>query len=455
MLLNERETARRVPYDAIFVDLHMPDMNGTELISFIRASELRLLPKIALVGATARESLNYREESTVVDAYLDKPFNASNVFDCLVNMFSYHTHVSSSLVAHSAMKCRNLRVLLVEDNLINQQIAKELLETADIRVDLANNGKIAVEQLRRHAPDYYQLVFMDVQMPEMDGHAATKLIRSDPAFDRLPIVAMTAHALLIERERCLASGMSAHLAKPINPGELFHMVAEWCPDSVVGVIDVIDEKSELTPTGVPLIKGVDTRIGLSRTMGDRQLYFKLLRLFVQDQRPAFVNIMAHVKQGDIKSAERIAHTLKGVAGLIGAQIHEVAARVELMLESETEFAMMSPILAVGERQLAETITEIESYLEHEHALLEFEGVTPSGKAISSEEVTSKLRHCFQLLSDYDGEALEALSEASEELNIAFGPDVQKQIMRAASQYDFDVILSIMKGNAQLAGMTLV
>ncbi|MBI3713994.1 MAG: response regulator [Burkholderiales bacterium] len=454
-LILEREAAGSIPFDAVFVDLHMPEMNGTELIALIRASDLRLIPKIGLVGATARESLNYRQESTVVDAYLDKPFNASNVFDCLVNMFSYHTHVGATHAAHGALKCRNVRVLLVEDNLINQQIAKELLEAADIEVDVANNGKIAVEQLRAHKPDYYQLVFMDVQMPEMDGHAATKLIRSDPALMQLPIIAMTAHALLIERERCLASGMSAHLAKPINPGELFHMVAQWCPDRVVETMEVLDEQSEVTQTGMPLIKGVDTRIGLSRTMGDRQLYFKLLRLFVQDQRAAFSRIVSDVKQGDYKSAERIAHTLKGVAGLIGAHIHELAARLEMLLESEAEFAMMSPILAVGERQLADTITEIEDYLEHEHALLEFEGVTPSGKSISSEDVISKLRYCYQLVCDYDGEALEALSSASEELNIAFGPDVQKQIMRAASQYDFDVIMSIMKGNAQLAGMTLV
>lgn len=454
-LLVEREAAQMAPFDAIFVDLHMLDMNGAELISFIRAADLRQLPKIGLVGATARESLNYREESSVVDAYLDKPFNASNVFDCLVNMFSYHTHVSSLNAGHGAMKCRDLRVLLVEDNLINQQIAKELLESADIHVDLANNGKIAVEQLLSNAPDYYQLVFMDVQMPEMDGHVATKIIRSDPAFANLPIIAMTAHALLIERERCLASGMNAHLAKPINPGELFHMVAEWCPNLVVKTMDVVDEQSVATQTGMPVIKGVDTRVGLSRTMGDRQLYFKLLRLFVQDQRLAIGDIISYLQQGDTKSAERVAHTLKGVAGLIGAQIHELAAQLETMLESEAEFDMMSPILAAGERQLQETIAEIEDYLEHEHALQEFEGVTFSGKSISSEDVINKLRYCYRLVSDYDGEALEALSDASEELNIAFGPEVQKQIMRAASQYDFDVIMSIMKGNAQLAGMTLV
>lgn len=449
-----RETEQGSGYDALFVDLHMPGMEGTELIRLLRSADLKRLPKIVLVGATAREGLNYREEATVADAYLDKPFNASNVFDTLVNLFSYADSKHVSPLVQTAFRCHHLRILLVEDNPINQQIARELLESANIDVDIAQNGKIALECLQAHAVDHYQLVFMDVQMPEMDGHEATKRIRADSRYQSLPIIAMTAHALLIERERCLSSGMNAHLAKPINPRELFQIIETWCPQAVVEsremtVLSTENEQEHASP-----MKHVSLRIGLSRTMGDRQLYFKLLRLFVQDQRSAFTQIVANLKQGDYASAERIAHTLKGVSGLIGAQIQEIAAQVEILVETRSDFGMMSSILATGEALLNETIEEIEDYLDHEHALTEFEGLSTSGRTISSEEVISKLKHCYQLLSDYDGEAMEALSQASEELHIAFGPDVQKQIMRAASQYDFDVVMSIMKGNAHMAGMAL-
>ncbi len=441
-------------YDAVFVDLHMPTMDGVELISCIRSANLRSLPKIALVGATARESLNYREESTVSDAYLDKPFNTSNVFDCLVNLFSYHTHSSVTNQGHTQMKCVGVRALLVEDNLINQQIAMELLESADIVVDVASNGRIAVDKLFLKDPHFYDIVFMDVQMPEMDGHEATRLIRADSRFRGLPIIAMTAHALLIERERCFTSGMNAHIAKPINPPELYATISEWCLDKVSQVAEVnvkayVEEEVQMLK-----IDGVDTRQGLARTMGDKQLYFKLLRLFVQDQKNVIAGIREAMLNGENGLAERIAHTLKGVASLIGAEVHTMAARIELLIQSGQTVEMMTPILVACETQLALTIGNIENCLVRENAVSDLEGITHDGVNISSEEVLNKLKRCYKLVGNYDGEALEALNESSDELCIAFGSDVQKQIMRAASQYDFDVILSIMKGNAELAGLEL-
>ena len=158
--------------------------------------------------------------------------------------------------------------------------------------------------------------------------------------------------------------------------------------------------------------------------------------------------------GDNGLAERIAHTLKGVASLIGAEVHTMAARIELLIQSGQTVEMMTPILVACETQLALTIGNIENCLVRENAVSDLEGITHDGVNISSEEVLNKLKRCYKLVGNYDGEALEALNESSDELCIAFGSDVQKQIMRAASQYDFDVILSIMKGNAELAGLEL-
>jgi two-component system sensor histidine kinase/response regulator len=451
--LTEAESENR-QFDAIFVDLHMPYMDGAELIAQIRQKPFRLLPKIALVGATARESLNYREEATITDAYLDKPFNSSSVFDCLVNMFSYHRHFNAASSLHGAFKCRNLHVLLVEDNLVNQQIAKELLEAADIVVDVAINGRIAIERLLSLDATYYGLVLMDVQMPELDGHEATKLIRQHPQFQELPVVAMTAHALLIEREKCFDSGMNAHIAKPINPNELYQTVADWCSSYVVANTDHrIVANSTATDKSLN-IQGVDTRLGLSRTMGDRQLYCKLLRLFVMDQRTAINQIRDALVKADYKTAERIAHTLKGVSGLIGADVQLLAARIESQIEGLIPFEQISSLLDSAERQLQATIEAIESSLQNEPAVSDLGALVGESKQLSTVEVYQKLKICYRLVASYDIDAMELLNDSVEELNIAFGSDVQKQIMRAASQYDFDVIQAIMKGNAHMIGMSL-
>ncbi|MFZ6800374.1 response regulator [Undibacterium sp. Di24W] len=454
LVLNRDQTLQG-QYDAIFVDLHMPYMDGTELITLIHNANLQDVPKIALVGATARENLNYREESSMTDAYLDKPFNTSNVFDCLVNMFSYHTHSSVARAAHGVLRCQNLRVLLVEDNIVNQQIARELLEAAEISVDLASNGRVAVERLLELGPDYYGIVFMDVQMPEMDGHEATKLIRSNENFSELPIIAMTAHALLIERERCFASGMNAHLAKPINPSELYQTVGEWCRDYVVGNAEVVSNDTDASDDAALTIPGLDAQLGLSRTMGDRQLYFKLLKLFVQDQRGAITSIRQLLVRQDFKTAERIAHTLKGVAGLIGAHIQIAAGQLEAMLEAHESSAEFDTLLTSTELELEQCIVAIEACLAIEYTTPITETDASSSKQTrTSEQVLTKLKYCYKLVSNYDGEALDVLSDAIEELSMVFGTDVQKQIMRAAAQYDFDVIISIMKGNAHMSGLEL-
>ncbi|MBR7798902.1 response regulator [Undibacterium fentianense] len=441
-------------FDAAFIDLHMPYMDGAELISQIRSLPLRLHPKFALVGATARESLNYREEATITDAYLDKPFNASSVFDCLVNLFSYHRHFNSVSSTNGIFRCRNLHVLLVEDNLVNQQIAKELLEAAEIQVDLALNGKDALARLFSLPSNHYGLVLMDVQMPEMDGHEATKLIRANPQFQELPIIAMTAHAMLIEREKCFDSGMNAHIAKPINPNELYQAVADWCSSYVITSTDHRIVVNTSASDRSLLIQGVDTRLGLSRTMGDRQLYCKLLRLFVHDQRGAVEQIRDALQQGNHQDAERVAHTLKGVAGLIGADIHLPAAKIESQIEGGATYTSMQAMLEATERQLRDVIAEIERALTRENLSQEVGEKRHADKNLSGEALFEKLRACYQLVSNYDGDALEMLSESVEELNMAFGVDVQKQIMRAASQYDFDVIQSIMKGNAHMLGLKL-
>jgi CheY-like chemotaxis protein len=228
-------------------------------------------------------------------------------------------------------RLRGARILLTEDNDINQQIAIELLEGTGALVTVANNGREAVEILSNGPqPPPFDVVLMDLQMPVMDGYQATAKLRSDARFATLTIIAMTAHATIEERQRCLAAGMNDHISKPIDPDNLFETVGWFYkPANPTGIPAPVAAKTIEAPAPkadeLLVIAGLDTNDGLTRVAGNRKLYLKLLRQFVEQQGPAVGEITAALAAGDVALAERLAHTLKGVAGNIGAKSVQSAA----------------------------------------------------------------------------------------------------------------------------------
>lgn len=236
---------------------------------------------------------------------------------------------------------RDLRVLLVEDNDINQQIASELLQAAGVGVDIAGSGRVALERLAAVAADHYGAVFMDLQMPGLDGLETTRLIRADGRYADLPIVAMS--ALSQERSQCLASGMDDHIAKPIDPAALLNTLARWCP---------LNLSQSIQPPAAPdaaatqlHIEGIDVLDGLSRTLGNLGLYLQLLGRFRAGQSHAVPDIRAAMQADDFSRAAQIAHTLKGVAGQLGAQqVHALAAALEQQLQDGAAVALWQPLL---------------------------------------------------------------------------------------------------------------
>jgi len=275
------------------------------------------------------------------------------IVDTLVNLFG-DPHREGSGVGAAAEeqtgRMRGARVLLVEDNEINQQIAVELLEGAGATVQVAGNGREGVLALTNGpVPPPFDVVLMDLQMPEMDGFQATSTLRADPRFARLPIIAMTAHATLEERQRCLAAGMTAHVAKPIDPALLFETLARFYQPSPerataadpVGRASGPDGSTPGAPTltavadaGVPSVEGLDTADGLLRVAGNKNLYTKLLRQFVEQQAAAASQIAEALHAGDHATAERLAHTVKGVAGNLGAgPVHRSASALEQAIAS--------------------------------------------------------------------------------------------------------------------------
>ena len=345
------------PYDLVFMDWRMPGMDGLQASRHIKSDEtLKHPPHIVLVTAFGREEVREEAERLNLDGFLVKPVTKSMIVDTLVNVFAAETGQAMTAVeADPAARLCGARILLTEDNEINQQIAIELLEGTGATVTVANNGREAVEILTGGPqPPPFDVVLMDLQMPEMDGFQATAKLRGDGRFGDLPIIAMTAHATIEERQRCLAAGMNDHIAKPIDPEDLFGTVGRFFrkqqagadakpgadvnqhPAAQAGVAaaPASSPESAQRTEDLPTIEGLDTEDGLKRVAGNRKFYLKLLRQFVDGQGSVMEQVGAALAKDDRPLAERLAHTLKGVAGNIGAKrVQAAAGAVEKLLRN--------------------------------------------------------------------------------------------------------------------------
>ena len=219
---------RGEPYEIVFVDWQMPSLDGIETSKRILAlPDLAISPHLVMVTAYGREDVLKQAEKNGLENVLIKPVTSSTLFDTIVGVLRADQETNGLVeVAPSfeIARTRGTRVLLVEDNEINQEVAIGLLEDAAIHVDLAENGEIAVRMSRQND---YDVVLMDMQMPVMDGIEATREIRSDPRLRNLPIIAMTANAMATDREKCLDAGMNDHIGKPIDPDQLFSVLLRW------------------------------------------------------------------------------------------------------------------------------------------------------------------------------------------------------------------------------------
>src|SRR3984893_3104403 len=226
------------PFDLVLLDWRMPGLDGVETARRIRADgSLNRVPAIVIVTAFGREEVHAEAEEASVDGFLVKPVNRSTLVDMLVEIFApEHRAAARDAIKATAYDLNGLRVLLAEDNTINQQIAVELLEGVGVSIDVANNGREALSMLLADGGNIrYNVVLMDLQMPEMDGYQATARIRAAPGLAELPIIAMTAHATAEERDRCLAAGMRGHITKPIDPELLYRTLLQFHRPDQAGV----------------------------------------------------------------------------------------------------------------------------------------------------------------------------------------------------------------------------
>ena len=315
------------PFDIVYLDWRMPTMDGMETARRIRALELEPDPIILMVSAHGREEMIHEAETLGLSGVLVKPVSPSMLFDTTMQALgqvrpeSRFGALGGTTGIDQLATVQGARILLAEDNDINQQIACELLEDAGFSVEVAENGQVALDKVQKSS---YDLVLMDMQMPVMDGIEATLAIRRLPRLQTLPIVAMTANAMAEDRQSCLDAGMNDFLSKPIDPDGLWRMLIKWIPGRGVlpgPAVPAAPPAAADAPadSGLPEgVAGLDVQTGLSHMMGKKPLYLAMLQRYVTGQRDCADNIRLALAAGDAATAQRAAHTLKGVSGTIGA-----------------------------------------------------------------------------------------------------------------------------------------
>lgn len=331
------------PYELVLMDWKMPGMNGIETAKRIKqSSDIPKTPTVIMVTAYGRDEIRMQADMAGVHNFLVKPVNQSLLFDTISEVFGQKGESTSPSTKLGGGKIkgteaiRGAKVLLVEDNEINQQVATELLEQAHVIVTVAKNGKEAIMEIEE---TQFDLVLMDLQMPEMGGFEATREIRSNPRFRGLPIVAMTAQAMAGDREKCIEAGMNDYVTKPIDITTLFSVLVKWIKPFGKEELgeDTVQQTMQPGKEGegdeiLPPLPGIDIESALARVAGNRKLYKKLLIKFRDEYTDSFDVLKKTLNDNDLKEAEIYAHTIKGVSGNIGVNtLQKIASDLECVI----------------------------------------------------------------------------------------------------------------------------
>jgi signal transduction histidine kinase/DNA-binding response OmpR family regulator/HPt (histidine-containing phosphotransfer) domain-containing protein len=519
------------PYRVVFMDHWMPEIDGAEATRTILQDKMRrrdkaggLPPQIIMVTGFGTEAVRQAAEAAGVAGFLTKPITLSSLYDVLVETFARGGAAPLALHEEVAPNLTGIRVLLAEDNTVNQQIAEELLTRGGAAVTIANNGREAVGAITGVVqPPPYDVVLMDMQMPVMDGQEATREIRSDPRYDSLPVIAMTAQAMAEERDQCLSEGMNDHITKPIDPDLLYRTVLAFAGQRVVprasAAVEAPRDSSTTEAAACELqkIAGVDAVDGLRRVGGNLRLYRSMLQQYAKDQAETPAALRAALAAGDAKTAERLAHTLKGVSGTLGIKAGSVAGAIVedrirhgrlagieddlVILEQATEaviagiraalapaasaaapkssdmaavtllLARLEGLLASSDGAALDCVLEAQEMLAGTLSAEEFAGLNREVQSFAFDEALVRLqaiaarireataagaalRRLEITLADGDGEALDCALAAQELLERALGAQEAGALLREIGDFDFDAALIRVRGLGARVGPSL-
>jgi PAS domain S-box-containing protein len=434
------------PFDVVLLDWQMPGMDGMAVARALLGLGLRHPPRLVLVTACARDEVLDPALEAGFCGVLSKPVNTSTLFDALAHALRQpgpppqaETGALAPVQADPPLAgIKGARVLLVEDNDINQQVASELLRDCGLVVDVADNGRQALERL---AGADYELVLMDMQMPVMDGLDATRAIRAQPRWRGLPVVAMTANAMAEDRQRCLDAGMNDFVAKPIEPERLFRVLTQWLPHNVARA-PVLDSRpappSVPQALGLPPIEGLDTALGLRRSGGKAPLYLSLLQQFARSHADIAQRLRQQQAEGDLEATRQTAHALKGVAGNLGASALQAAAEA-------LDQALREQAPPERRQALCEALcTQLGLLLAGLHTLPAAPSPdTPAPPHTDAPALRQWARQLLQLLEEGDAEVRQALAHGQVQARALLG-ERQTALERLVRDYAFDEAQALLR-----------
>ena len=446
------------PYGLVLMDWKMPGMNGLDTLAGIRADAAGTdaTPACIMVTAFHREALleAARQRELPLDGVLNKPVSASTLLDQISFVFGGVTGQSRKTQRQSSYRdderaLRGAWLLLVEDNEVNQEVAQHILNDAGIRVDIASNGAIALAKIEENA---YDGVLMDCQMPVMDGYQATRKLRQDPRYSNLPVIAMTANAMVGDKEKCLDAGMNDFIAKPIDVAQLFGTLARWIAPATPQEMTAVVAQPEAE---LPVIAGLKMAEAMRRVGGNATLMRKLLDRFVETQFDAMQRIVAAIENNQLETAIREAHTLKGLAGNIGAGgLADSAARVEHLLSLGSHDGLPQA-LAACTLVLDELVPKIVLAMQSRGNAAEAGGAAGAQVApVDRAHLEAGLRELSQLLLQDDAQAVKHLDGIGPVLVAAGQAEHARQLKRMLGQYDFEGALAQLGEVADALELTL-
>ena len=424
--------------DLIVMDWKMPKLDGVETAREIQ--KLGIAAPVILVTAYGREEALESADDVKFAGILSKPVSPSDILDVILTAFGHEsssikrkTHQSEDEL-EAAIHIRGAKVLLVEDNEMNQELALELLANGGVIAQVAENGQEALDMLSKESFDG---VLMDCQMPVMDGYTATRELRKQEQFKDLPVIAMTANVMSGDKEKVMDAGMNDHIGKPINVREMFCTMAKWITPSAPlrdTALPPIESAETDSKTDFSKLAGIDTKAGLDTANGNEKLYTRLLKKFRETQSEFAEMFNNALQSSDPTEAERVAHTLKGVAGNIGAKNIQTAAQA-LEQACQENISDKSDLLKAVVDELNPVIAGLSILDSSEQQKTE-------QSAVDQSAIDSLFNQLKELLEDDDTDAVDTLDQ----LLSVFGDHSEKQklikLRETVENYEFEEALKI-------------
>ncbi|MBF0102350.1 MAG: response regulator [Desulfobacterales bacterium] len=457
----EKSSSAGNPYDLVLIDYRMPKMDGIETSRRIRQNTH--LTKIPLIIMMSSFEVVKQAEKSGINAFLMKPVSTSLMLNTIMEVFGRETSIYSKQkrIVESNVKnldkIKNAKILLVEDNNFNQQVATEILMDAGVVVEIANNGQEAINAVNKST---YDLVLMDVQMPIMSGYEATGLIRRNEKFKDLPIIAMTAHAISGAKEECIQAGMNDYVSKPIDPDKLHKALVQWIKPDIRELTEEQKEKlkqsnDQNADVEMPEnLAGINIEDAMKRLKGNKRLLKELLLGFSKKYASITEEIRSEIQKGDFTTAERLAHTIKGISGNISANdLYVASGELEMAIKERKEENYIG-LLSNFTEALQQVLTSLKIFEQPDSVRTYDNTHCDNNKQIDMDNIKPILMELYGRIKNDNPDASESFICLKEYIGNSILIEEIKQLDEQINSFDFPNALNSLEGIAKKINISL-